>query len=86
MADWVSSMEWNEGEVAGGAPGAAVVEVDDVPAIAADGLREVEILFIAGEAVKEEDDRVRSCSFGDVGEGVERGSVAGIWKVSMAAG
>jgi len=40
-------------------------------------LREVEILFIAGEAVKEEDDRVRSCSFGDVGEGVERGSVAG---------
>jgi hypothetical protein len=66
-----------EGEVAGGAPGAAVVEVDDVPAITADGLREVKIFFVAGEAVKKEDDGVRACSFGDVGEGVEHGSVAG---------
>jgi hypothetical protein len=66
-----------EGEVAGRAPGAAVVEVDDVPAIAADGLREVEIFFIAGEAVKKDDDRVWACSLGDVGEGVEHGSVAG---------
>jgi hypothetical protein len=40
-------------------------------------LREVEILFVAGEAVKKEDDRVRACSFGDVGEGVEHGSVTG---------
>ena len=66
-----------EGEVAGRAPGAAVVEVDDVPAVAADGLGEVEILFVAGEAVKEEDDGVRACSLGDVGEGVEHGAVAG---------
>jgi len=66
-----------EGEVAGGAPGAAVVEVDDVPAVAANGLGEVEIFFVAGEAVEEEDDRVRARSLGDVGEGVEHGSVAG---------
>jgi hypothetical protein len=66
-----------EGEVAGGAPGAAVVEVEDVPAVAADGLGEVEILFVAGEAVKKKDDRVRACSFRDVSEGVEHGPVAG---------
>ena len=67
----------SEGEVAGRAPGAAVVEVNDVPTVAADGLREIEILFVAGEAVKEEDDRVWACSLGDVGKGVEHGSVAG---------
>ena len=41
-----------EGEVAGRTPGAAIVEVDDVPAVAANGLGEVEILFVAGEAVE----------------------------------
>ena len=40
-------------------------------------MREVEILFVAGEAVKQEDDGVWACSLGDVGEGVEHGAVAG---------
>ena len=66
-----------EGEVARRSPGPAVVEVDDVPAVAADGLRQVKILLITGEAVKQEDDWVWACSLGDVGEGVEHRSVAG---------
>jgi len=66
-----------EGEVAGRTPGAAVVEVEDVPARAANGLGEVEILLIAGEAVEEDDGGMRACSRGDVDEGVEEGSVAG---------
>src|SRR5260370_15392482 len=66
-----------EGEVAGGAPGAAVVEVDDVPAVAADGLGDVEILFVAGEAVEEEDDGGGAGAFGDVGAGLDHGAVAG---------
>jgi len=66
-----------EGEVAGRAPGAAIVEVDDVPTVAANGLGEVEIFFVAGEAVEEEDDWMRAGAFGDVGEGVEHGAVAG---------
>ena len=40
-------------------------------------MREVEVFFIAGKAVKQEDNGVRACSLGNVGEGVERGSVAG---------
>jgi hypothetical protein len=67
----------SEGEVAGGALGATVLEVDHVPAIAADGLREVEILFVSGKAVEKDDDRMRACSGGDVGERVELGAVAG---------
>ncbi len=66
-----------EGEVAGRAPGAAVVEVDDIPAVAADGLGEVEVFFVAGEAVEKDDGWVWAWAFGDVGEGVEHGSVAG---------
>ncbi len=66
-----------EGEVAGAAPGAAVVEEEDVVAGAAEGLGEVEILLVAGEAVEEEDYGVRACSGGDVDEGVEEGAVAG---------
>jgi len=66
-----------EGEVAGRAPGAAIVEVENVPSGAADGLGEVEILLVAGEAVEEDDDGMRACSGGDVDEGVEHGSVAG---------
>ena len=65
-----------EGEVAGRAPGAAVVEVEDVPASATNGLGEVEILLVAGEAVEENDGRVRPGARGDVDEGVQEGSVA----------
>jgi hypothetical protein len=39
----------SEGEVAGRAPGAAVVEVDDVPAVAANGLGEIEIFSLPGK-------------------------------------
>ena len=42
-----------EGEVAGATPGAAVVEEEDVVAGAAEGLRDVEVLLVAGEAVEE---------------------------------
>ena len=63
--------------VVGGVTTSAVIELDDVPAVAADRLRDVEIFFIAGEAVKKEDDGVWAGAFGDVGEGVEHGSVAG---------
>ena len=66
-----------EGEVAGGAPGAAVVEEEDVVAGAAEGLGDVEIFFVAGEAVEEDDGGMRACSGGDVDEGVEQGAVAG---------
>ena len=65
-----------EGEVAGRAPGAAVVEVDDVPTGAADGLGEVEIFFVAGEAVEEKYDFVGSGSGCDIGDGVEQSAVA----------
>lgn len=40
-----------EGVLAGASPGAAVVEGDGVSAGAADSLREIEVLFIAGKAV-----------------------------------
>ena len=66
-----------EGEVAGRTPGAAVVEVDDVPPIAADGLGEVEIFLVAGEAVQEEDYGMWCRAGSDIGDGVEERAVAG---------
>ena len=67
----------SEGEVAGGAPGAAIVEVKNVPPGAANRLCEIEILLVTGEAVEDDYDRMRSPSGGDVGERVELGAVAG---------
>ena len=66
-----------EGEAAGRAPGAAVVEEEDVVTGATEGLRDIEIFFVAGEAVEEDDDGMRACSGGDVDDGVDEGAVAG---------
>ena len=66
-----------EGKVAGRSPGAAVVEVKDVPAVAADGLGEVEITLVAREAVEKDDSGVWACSRGDIDEAVEERAVAG---------
>ena len=66
-----------EGEAAGGSPGTAIVEVKDVPAGAADGLREVEVALVAGKAVEEDDRGVRGGAGGDVDEGIELVAVAG---------
>jgi hypothetical protein len=66
-----------EREVAGRTPGAAIVEVEDVPACATDGLGEVEVLLVAGKAVEEDCNWMRTSPFCDVGDGVQHGSVAG---------
>ena len=66
-----------EGEGARSAPGAAVVEVEYVPTGASDGLGEVEVPLVAGEAVEEDDGGVRAGAFGGVHEGIEESAVAG---------
>src|ERR1700753_3710389 len=66
-----------KGEGAGRAPGAAVVEGDDSPAGATDGLGKIEILFVAREPVEEENDWVRPGARCNVGDGIEGRAVAG---------
>ena len=66
-----------EAECPGRSPAAAVIEVEDVPALAPDGLREIEVLLIAGKAMQQKDRAMGpgACRF--VEQRVERGAMAG---------
>ena len=44
----------------GAAPGAAIVRNQDVPAGAPDGVSEIHVLLVAGKAVQQQDDRMRT--------------------------
>ena len=77
MAASTSSTPWVKEKSPGRAPGAAVVEEEDVVAGAAEGLGDVEVLLVAGEAVEEDDYGMRAGAGGYVDEGVEEGAVAG---------
>src|SRR3546814_16276513 len=61
-----------EGEAAGAAPTAAIMEGQDIPSGAAGGLGKVQILLVAGEAVEEEPRRVQAGTGGGVEDRVER--------------
>ncbi len=60
-----------EGEAAGAAPRAAIVQEDDVPSGAADGLGEIGIVFHAGQAVQQDDGRVRPRAARQIDDGVD---------------
>ena len=66
-----------EGEVAFDAPRAAIVHGEDVPAVGAKALREVEVLLKAGKAVEDDRGGVRACSRGEIEDAEEIAAVAG---------
>ncbi len=65
-----------EGELAGAAPGAAIVRDEDVPPGAADGVGEIHVLFVAGKSVEKQDDGMRAGAGCEVEDGVEARVVA----------
>ncbi len=66
-----------EGEVAFDAPRTAIVHGEDVPAVSAEGLRDVEVLLEAGEAVKDDGGGVRAGASGEIEDAEEIAAVAG---------
>ncbi len=65
-----------EREIAGAAPGAAVVRDEDVPSGAANGVGEIHVLFVAGESVEEKYDGMRACAGREIEDSVEARVVA----------
>jgi hypothetical protein len=49
-----------KGEIAGAAPGSAIVRNENVPSGAADGVGEIHVLFVAGESVEQQNDGMRA--------------------------
>ena len=66
-----------EGEVAFDASRAAVVHGEDVPAVSAEGLRDVEVLLEAGKAVKDDGGGVWSGAGGEIEDAEKIAAVAG---------
>ena len=66
-------------EDSGAAPRAAIVEGDSVPACAADGLREIEKFLVSGQAVADDQSRMRARSGGLVDDAINLHAVG--WDV-----
>ena len=77
MEDWASAIALEKVKEPRAAPGAAIVKVENVPARAANGLGEVEILFVAGEAVKKDDGGVIAGAGGEIEDAVHFSAVTG---------
>src|ERR1700677_1264635 len=66
-----------EGEVSGRAPGAPVVEVENIPPRTANILGQIEIALVAGKPVKQHYHWMRTGARGDIDERVEERAVTG---------
>jgi len=66
-----------EGEAAFDAPRSAIVHGEDIPAVGAEGLSDVEVLLEPGKAVEDDGGGVRACSGSEIEDTEKRAAVAG---------
>ena len=60
-----------EGELALAAPGAAIVEEEDVETVTAERLRDIKVFLVSRIAVKEDDRRVRALTICEIGDAIQ---------------
>jgi hypothetical protein len=65
-----------ETEHAGAAPRTAIIESDGIPPCAPDSLREIEIFFVAGQAVADDESGVRPSARGLVDDAIDEHAVS----------
>ena len=65
-----------EREISRRTPGAAVVEVENIPSGAADILCQIQISFVTGKTVQQDHRRMRAGARGDIHECIQQRSVA----------